>query len=168
MHAHAMARTWTALAVALLAGPLAAAAQEEPPGEAGAAEEGFRFDFGLEAKAHYRDSEGNRFAVNFPFLPTQLPPGQTRVFLETVEQGSHLEFSTVTLLLDAAWRGGLAAQAKIDFIDRYDRNPTSTDREVDIDEAWLRLGRELPVATVSARPGVYLKLGKFGKFERQD
>ena len=33
------------------------------------------------------------------------------------------------------------AHAKIDFIDLYDRNPTSTDRNVDVDEAWIRFGR---------------------------
>jgi hypothetical protein len=167
-----MVKTWIALALGLLAAGDPALAQAEPTEETGAEEaasdDGFTFDFGLEVKAHHRDSDANRFPVNFPFRPIELPPGQSRAFLETVDAGSHLEVSSATVLLDAAWRKSFAAHAKIDFVDRYDRNPTSTDREWDIDEAWLRLGREAPVATVTKRLGAYLKAGKFGKFERQD
>ena len=43
---------------------------------------------------------------------------------------------------DATWGELLAAHAKIDAIDLYDRNPTSGDKELDVDEAWIRFGRE--------------------------
>lgn len=125
-----------------------------------------RLDFGLEAKANFRDSDRNRFPITFP-LPELLPPG-TQVFEETVSAGSHFELSNVTLLVDAVWGDGLAAHGKVDFIDLYDRNPTSTDKKVDIDEAWIRFGVEPEPATLAARSGVYLKVGKFPKFERQD
>lgn len=155
-----------AVLVALcLAAPLRA--QEEAPAEE---EPSLRpkLDFGLEAKVNYRDSESNRFAVPFPFLPSFLPVGQTRGFEETVNAGSHIEISTVTLLVDAAWGDGLAAHGKIDFIDLYDRNPTSTDKKTDVDEAWMRFGIEPEPATLAPRWGAYLKIGKMPKFERQD
>src|SRR6185295_13605221 len=140
-----------------------AAAQEEAP--AGLRP---RLEFGLEAKANFRHSEDNRFPVSFGFKPEQFPPGQTQVFEETVNPGSHFEFSDVTLFVDAVWGDGLAAHGKVDFIDLYDRNPTSTDKKVDVDEAWIRFGVEPEPAILPARGGVYLKIGKFPKFERQD
>jgi hypothetical protein len=145
--------------------PLAAqeeAAQEEEPSLKP------KLEFGFEAKAHYRDSDLNRFAVPFIFPETFLPRGQTQGFEETVNAGSHLEVSTVTLLVDATWGDGLAAHGKIDFIDLYDRNPTSSDKKTDVDEAWLRFGIEPEPATLAPRWGAYLKIGKFPKFERQD
>src|SRR4030095_8840797 len=75
-----------------------------------------RLDFGLEAKANFRNSERNRFPVSVP--PSFLPPGQTQVFEETVNSGSHFEMSAVTLFVDAVWGDGLPAQRKVDFIDR--------------------------------------------------
>jgi hypothetical protein len=127
-----------------------------------------RLEFGLEAKANFRNSEENRFPVPFRFEPEALPRGQTQGFEETVNAGSHFEVSTVTLFMDAVWGDGLAAHGKIDFIDLYDRNPTSTDKKVDVDEAWVRFGVEPDPATLAPRSGVYLKIGKFPKFERQD
>lgn len=127
-----------------------------------------KLEFGLETKANYRDSDGNRFAVPFPFPPEFLPPGETRGFEETVDEGSHIEISTVTLLVNASWGDGLAAHGKVDFIDLYDRNPTSSDKKTDVDEAWVRFGIEPQPATLAPRWGAYLKIGKMPKFERQD
>jgi len=127
-----------------------------------------RLDFGLEARANFRHSEDNRFPVSFKFEPDQLPVGQTQAFEETVNPGNHFELSDVTLYVDAVWGDGLAAHGKVDFIDLYDRNPTSTDHKVDIDEAWIRFGVEPQPAVLPARGGVYLKVGKFPKFERQN
>lgn len=127
-----------------------------------------KLEFGFEAKAHYRDSDLNRFVVPFQFSPGMLPVGQTRGFEETVNAGSHLEISVFTLFLDAAWGDGLAAHGKIDFIDLYDRNPTSSDGKVDVDEAWVRFGIEPAHATLAPRWGAYFKIGKMPKFERQD
>lgn len=152
--------------VAALGFAVPAVSQEEAAEESA----GLRpeLSFGLEAKANYRDSELNRFAVPFPFPPGSLPPGQTRGFEETVDEGSHLELSAVTLLIDATWGDGLAAHGKIDFIDLYDRNPTSSDKKTDVDEAWVRFGIEPEPATLAPRWGAYLKIGKMPKFERQD
>lgn len=155
-----------ALSLCLTGAPLKAQEPEEAVEEEASLRP--RLDFGLEAKANFRESEENRFPVNFPFPPSQLPPGQTQGFEETVSPGSHFELSTVTLFLDAVWGDGLAAHGKVDFIDLYDRNPTSTDKKVDVDEAWVRFGVETDPAMLAPRSGVYLKVGKFPKFERQD
>jgi hypothetical protein len=37
---------------------------------------------------------------------------------------------------------------KLGFIDLYDRNPTSTDKKVDVDEAWMGLR---PKASITRR-----------------
>jgi hypothetical protein len=88
--------------------------------------------------------------------------------LETVNKGSHFEVSVVTLYADAVWSESVKAHAKIDVIDLYDRNPTSSDQKIDVDEAWLRFGRATAPATLPERPGAYLKIGKLAKFERQN
>lgn len=150
--------------VVLVLQPVALAAQEEEP----TAAELPRYRLGFEVKAHYRDSDRNRFPFPFQGLPPELLPPDGKAFLETVDAGSHTEVSVVTVQGLAEWREDLAARVKIDFIDRYDRNPTSEDRAVDVDEAWLRYGREAEPAEVPERRGAYAKLGKFGKFERQD
>ena len=147
--------------------PLGAQAEEEPvvAGE-GAEPAGWQFDWGLEAKGHYRDSEALSFVSPFPFPPTFIPPDRARVTLDTVEEGSHLEISVITLLLEVAKGDLFAARLKVDGIDLYDRNPTSSDREIDVDELWLRFGRDPD--EVEPRVGGYLKLGKFAHFERQN
>ncbi len=149
------------------ADPAAPAAEEAAEAEE---EDGGGVDlrFGIEAKAHFRQSDENRFRVNFPFDVTMIPPGQTAVFEETVDEGSHFELSVFTLLVDAVWSEGLAAHAKIDAVDLYDRNPTSGDKKLDVDEAWIRFGRETDPGLLPARGGAYLKIGKLPKFERQD
>jgi len=126
---------------------------------------GFELDWGFEAKANYRDSEAFRFPSPFPFPPDFLPPGETRGFLETVNAGEHFEVSVLTLFLDARWGEGIAAHARVDFIDLYDRNPTSSDKKVDVDELWIRFG---PDPLERRGSGLYGKIGKFAHFERQN
>jgi len=147
---------------ALLAlAPAAPAAAQD----AAAAASGPGLRWGLEAKAHFRDSRELRVASPFPFPSDFLPAGETAGFLETVDAGGHFEISTLTLFADLDWGSSIAAHAKVDFIDLYDRNPTSTDKKVDVDELWMRFGRD-PEA--GRRSGVYAKVGKFAHFERQN
>lgn len=136
------------------------------PEEAAAGPRELEVDFGLEAKVHYRDSEALANPSPFPFPPEFLPPGQTRGFQETVSAGGHFEVSVVTLFADATWGDNLAARAKIDFIDLHDRNPTSSDREIDVDELWIRFGTD--PARVPGSFGLYARVGKFAHFERQE
>ena len=124
--------------------------------------------WGLEAKANFRRSDENRFAVPFQFKPIELPIGETKGFEETVNPGSHIELSLVTLYLDGIWSDSLRAHLKLDFISLYERNPTSTGTQTNVDEAWILFGRESGHALLAPRSGVYVKVGKFGKFERQN
>ena len=134
----------------------------------GAWAEGFSWRWGTDLRAHYRDSDLFRFQSPFPFGAGQIPPGQSAVFIETVDPGQHIEVSLVSLFLEASWAEKATAKVKIDAIDLYDRNPTSTDREVDVDEIWFRWGHETPPGFAPETPGWYAKLGKFAKFERQE
>jgi hypothetical protein len=140
---------------------VATARAQESPDEEPAAESGWEHRFGLEVRANYRRSDDNRFKT--PFTINNVP-----VFEETVDPGAHYEFSDVTLFADVS-RGDLfTVHGKLDLIDLYDRNPTSTGQKADIDEAWVRFGREPEPATLAPHSGVYLKVGKIPKFERQD
>jgi hypothetical protein len=127
------------------------------------------FRWGIEAKTHYRDSDRQRLLVPFPpgADGTPVPPAD-RFAMETVDPGSHFEISILSLLLDAEWSDNLVAHAKVDFIDLYERNPTSTDKTVDVDEVWIRFGREMLPATLPEGTSGYVKIGKMGKFERQN
>lgn len=127
-----------------------------------------RLTIKIEGKANYRNSDSEVFPISFPFTPEQLPPGQARGQMATVDPGSHIELSAVTLLLDANFGGNIDARIKIDAIDLYDRNPTSTDKKIDIDEAWLRFGRETPAGAWPSGSSLYAKIGKMPKFERQN
>lgn len=170
-------------AALLLAG--AGAGAQDPPAAQGAPEPGagaeagkpavaaqaadanaLKVHFGIEGKANYRDSQEFRFPSPFPFPPEFLPPGATQAFLETVNQGRHFEISDFTLYADASWGENLVAHVKVDFIDLYDRNPTSSDKQVDVDELWIRFGHD--PASLPERFGLYAKVGKFGHFERQN
>lgn len=167
-----VARHWIpalrlAAAALLAAAPLAA--QSDEPIVAGAdttGDSGWSFDWGLEVKGHYRDSEQKKLPSPFAFPGFFLPPGASQAFLETVDEGAHTELSVVTLSASVAKGDSFMARIKVDGVDRYDRNPTSSDHDVDIDELWLRFGPD--PATLPERASGYLKLGKFEHFERQN
>lgn len=129
---------------------------------------GSSIEFGFEVRGHWRDSDAARFASPFPFPPEIFPPGQNQAFQETVEPGEHTEISLVSLWLTAQWGQRWSSKVKVDLIDLYERNPTSTDRELDVDEVWIRWGEEALPAELPERSGAYVKLGKFPKFERQN
>src|SRR5436190_10435916 len=148
------------LAVGALITPLRA---DEPPpadtSEAAAeatAEPGLQWKLGVEAKLHYRHSDDNSVVIpNFP-----INVGHP-VTLSTVDPGSHIELSTVTLVGDASWGENLAGNVRIDVGNLYDRNPTSTGKKIIVHDAWLRLGRESRPAMAPESSGGYFKLGKF-------
>jgi hypothetical protein len=174
-------RCWLALAVVSCSSLPAVgqeavvAGAEEASGEPAAAAEEVagnplvpKIRFGFEARAHWRDSDAAAFRNPFPFGPDALPPGATASFLTPPDPGRHFELSTAILLLDASWGEDVVGRLKIDFIDLHDRNPTSGDKQVDVDEAWIRFGFDPEPGNLPAVGGGYLKVGKFGKFERQD
>ncbi|HUP22191.1 MAG TPA: hypothetical protein VNB06_04545 [Thermoanaerobaculia bacterium] len=165
------------MAISLAAGcgallPPALPAQPDRDGGAGGApgrsRQETRHTLSFDLRANHRSSDDNAFPVAFPFPPGTLPPGQANAFLRTVEPGDHTEVSLLSLQWDVEIGAGFAARLKLDGIDRYDRNPTSTDFELDVDEAWVRFGRETATATLAERSGGYVRVGKFGRFERQN
>lgn len=112
----------------------------------------------IEANLHYRDSESLTFPVRFP-------PGAQ---LKTVDEGSSTELSRLTWYQDVAFGTDLRLHSKIDFFDLYERNPTSEDKEHDIDELWLRWGPEYKSYELPEERSFYVKAGKMGRFERQN
>lgn len=115
--------------------------------------------WGFEVKGGYRDSEYKRFPS--PFAPQS-------IFLETPDAGDSFELAVVSLFYKGTFKNNLSTKVKVDLIDKWDRNPTSTDREWDVDEAWIRWGPETEPGDPHEGFTTYAKLGKFPKFERQD
>lgn len=146
--------------LAAAASPCLAQDREAPAAE----EAGPHLEWSVEVKAAYRDSEDVSIRVPFNFPQA---PGQA-FFLRTVDPDGNLEVPAATLFLDAVWSDAVVGHLKIDAIDLWDRNPTSTDHRVDIDEAWLRLGRESDPGRLPERAGMYVKVGKMPKLERQN
>jgi hypothetical protein len=157
------------VALCLALGAASAAGQEEPAPDyfAQPANEGFSLKLSGELKAHYRWSQDDRFALRTPLPPEFVPVGEPDVALRTVAPGSSLEVSKATLSLDVSFPRTISARVKVDFIDLHDRNPTSTDKKVDVDEAWLAFGRRQQSLVPSEGSSLYLLVGKAPKFERQ-
>jgi hypothetical protein len=159
--------------VCLLVAPCLAAlsplagAQEEPPPEYFEKKDGVSVRLSGELKAHFRWSEDDRFPLRTPFPPEFVPVGQENVALQTVAPGSSLEVSKATLSVDVILPRQVSARVKLDFIDLYDRNPTSTDKKVDVDEAWVALGRRQESLAPIEGSSLYALVGKAPKFERQ-
>lgn len=120
-----------------------------------------------EVRANFRDTAHELFPLRFPFDPTQIPPGQSMVFLETVEADSHFELSLASIIVDVEYRDAFAARAKVDAVDLYDRNPTSEDRKIDLDELWMRFGRRPEGLSLPEGTSAFIQIGKAPKFERQ-
>lgn len=144
------------IALALLAVCLPAAAQDT-----------WSFTHRLEVRANYRDSEEERFALKFPFPPNFLPHGQTKGFEETPDEGQHFEISVVNVQLDAGYGNWLAARAKVHFQDKYRRNPTPSDRKIDADELYVRIGPKPEFLERPEHTTFFFQAGKFPKMERQ-
>ncbi len=121
----------------------------------------------LELRANYRDSKEAKRALAFPFPPSFLPVGQTTGFLETVDAGRHTELSVAQLRLDANYGNWFAAHAQLHWQDKYRRNPTSEDRQVDADELWMRVGPKPEVLDRPERTSFFFQAGKFPHMERQ-
>jgi hypothetical protein len=120
-----------------------------------------------ELKAHYRWSKDTMFPLRFPFPPEFIPRGQTQVFLRTVSPGSAFEISAATIILDLEISPSVIARARVQFIDLYNRNPTSTDHNVNVKEAWLLLGKRTEFLQEVDGSYFYALFGKASKFERQ-
>jgi hypothetical protein len=126
-----------------------------------------RLRVSTELRLNGRWSQDDRFQPDFPFPPDFVPVGEPDVALQTVSPGASLEINKASVLLDLDLPRGIAAHARLDFVDLYDRNPTSTDKWADVDEAWLAFGEKH--GSLQPLPGssLYALVGKAPKFERQ-
>ena len=128
---------WLTLAVALAAAAQEQEKEEEPFEES----KGVQFRVSGEVKGHFRWSEEDSF-TRPAFPPEFVPVGRDQVELRTVSPGPSIEISKATIFFDVDFPHSVSGRVKIDFIDLYDRNPTSSDHNVDVDEAYLRFGKK--------------------------
>jgi hypothetical protein len=119
-----------------------------------------------EVKTHYRWSEEDDFPLTF-FPEDFAPVGRESVEMRTPSPGSSFEVSKASVFLEADFPRSIFARVKIDFIDLYDRNPTSGDRNVDVDEVYVRFGEKYESLEAIPDSHFYALFGKAPKFERQ-
>jgi hypothetical protein len=125
------------------------------------------FNGRLEIRANYRQSQEEKFQLRFPFPSFFLPVGQKAGFEETPESGSHPELSVLQLRLDAKYGKWLTAHAQVHALDKYRRNPTTSDRKVDADELWIRIGDKPEFLARPEHTSFFVQVGKAPKMERQ-
>ncbi|HEX6098851.1 MAG TPA: hypothetical protein VF432_21225 [Thermoanaerobaculia bacterium] len=114
----------------------------------------------LELRGDYRWSDDESHPS--PFAPTN-----PAFNLRTPDPGHHVELNVADLQLDARYGDWLGLRAKVHVQAKHRRNPTSTDRQVDADELYVRIG---PYPEILDRPRgttVFLQAGKFARMERQ-
>src|SRR5688572_29643683 len=122
-----------------------------------AAQDTWTWGYRLELRADYRWSDDERH-------PVQFPPG---AFLRTPDPGHHVELNVADLQLDGGYGDLFAVRAKVHVQGLHRRNPTSTDRKIDADELFVRVG---PYPEFLERPDgttFFVQAGKFPKMERQ-
>jgi len=154
-----------ALALAL-ASARPAAAQDAGHG-GGGGDDGFHVHIGGELKANARWSQDDRFPLAFPFPPDFVPDGQPNVALQTVAPGASLEVSKALLHVDVEMPRSIVGHIKIGFIDLYDRNPTSTDQVVNVEEGWIGFGKKHGSLELLPGTSFFALVGKAPKLERQ-
>ena len=114
-------------------------------------------DFKVQTKLNIRHSDNNIF-------PTRFPPGSAH---ETVDEGTHFEVSNIELFVNIEWTNKLLLKAKIDVIDLYEKNPTSSDSDINLDRFIIRYGDKLTSRSLPLSANYYIQAGKFNKFETQ-
>lgn len=139
--------------------------EQTPASEQERGGEKFRLRFVVKAGA--RGSKRAELPTRFPFPPEMVPRGETAVFLRTVDEGTSLEVSSVSLRADGQLTPQVSARVDAHLIDLYDRNPTSSDELVALREAWVRFG--IKQEALAGIPGttLYGQLGKFPRFTRR-
>ncbi len=121
----------------------------------------------VEIRANYRDSNHDAFQLKFPFPPSFLPVGQTSGFEETPDAGSHLELSVAQIRLDLSYGKWFTAHTQFHAVDKYRRNPTTSDRMTYADELWVRVGEKPEFLERPEKTSFFLQAGKAPKMERQ-
>ncbi len=111
----------------------------------------------LELRADYRWSDEESHPVAFP-------PG---AMLRTPDPGHHAELNVADLQLDGGYGDLFAVRAKVHFQALHRRNPTSTDRQIDADELYVRIGPKPEILERPEKTSFFVQAGKFPKMERQ-
>ena len=115
-----------------------------------------------EARANYRWSGDERITRPFPPPIAGVPTMQT-----TVDPGSHVELNVADVQFDLGYGKWFTARAKVHAQAKHRRNPTTTDRQVDADELWIRLGEKPEFLARPEKTSFFVQAGKFPKMERQ-
>ena len=111
----------------------------------------------VELRADYRWSESERH-------PSMFPPGNV---LRTPDPGHHAELNVAEIQLDAEYGDLFRMRAKVHLQALHRRNPTSTDKQVDADELFVRFGPKREFLDRPEGTTFFLEAGKFPKMERQ-
>ena len=111
----------------------------------------------VELRADYRWSDDERHPVGFP----------VGAFLETPDPGHHVELNVADVQFDGDYGDLFAVRAKVHVQAAHRRNPTSTDRHVDADELFVRIGRKPEFLERPESTSFFIQAGKFPKMERQ-
>lgn len=132
-----------------------------------AAQDRWEWSHRLELRGDYRWSDDERFALEFPFPPEFLPPGQTQGFEATPDPGHHVELNVAELQLDLRYGEVFGARVKAQAVGLHRRNPTSSDKKEGIEELYVRLGRNPEFLDRPPGTSFFVQAGKFPKMERQ-
>lgn len=125
-----------------------------------AAQNAWSWTYRAEVRADYRWSDEESHPS--PFAPTN------RAFdLHTPDPGHHVELNVADVQFDGGYGDLFAVRAKVHVQGLHRRNPTSTDRQVDADELYVRIGHKPEFLERPDRTSFFLQAGKFPKMERQ-
>lgn len=117
----------------------------------------------FELRADYRWSDDERHPI-----PFRLPaPLNQPLFLTTPEPGSHVELNTAELQFDVGYGELFKARAKAHAGGLHRRNPTSSDRKIDVDELWVRFGAAPEFLERPEGTSFFAQIGKAPRMERQ-
>lgn len=111
----------------------------------------------LELRANYRWSDEESHPVSFP----------RGARLETTDPGQNFELNVADVQLDGGYGDLFAVRAKVHVQALHRRNPTSSDKQVDADELFIRIGRHPQFLDRPEGTSFFLQAGKFPKMERQ-
>jgi hypothetical protein len=151
-------RSAAMVSAALLAQGMEARAQQEEPKP---------FKFGGEVKLNFRNSADAEAAVETPFPPSFLRPGETQVFERTVAKGSSLELQNLAITGEGDLMSGVSAKFELHFLDLYNRNSTSEDDRVFVREAWLKFHQDGETPRADEEPLFYLLAGQAPRFSKE-
>src|SRR3954447_2249409 len=127
----------------------------------------FTWSAKLELRGNYRDSEHDRFVTGFIFPAQLIPPGGVHAVEETVDPGRHTELSVAQVKLDVSYSKWFLAHAQIHGQDKYRRNPTTHDKQIDADELYIRIGDKPEFLERPDGTSFFAQFGKAPKMERQ-